>query len=144
MIAKGTWAGQYKYDNNAHLELRGIKATNFEIDITKIDNERFIGKVQDDLSTGGTEGVGDVTGSVIGNKVEFVKQMPILTVIAGRNGRRKAFNKKHRKIYYTGTISEDGKTATGRWKFKAGFILVGLMLILGKGNGGTWTMKLTE
>ena len=144
MIAKGTWTGQYKYDNNTHLELRGFEATNFEIKIIDIDNEQFTGKVQDDLSTGGTEGIGDITGIVDGDKIEFVKQMPVLTVIAGRNGTRKTFNKKHRKIYYSGILSNDGKTANGRWKFKAGFVLAGLMLIFGKGNGGTWTMKLSE
>lgn len=144
MIVKGIWKGQYKYDNKVHQQLKGVDATNFEIDITTIDDKHFTGTVQDDLSTGGTEGRGEISGRIIGNAVEFVKQMPVLSILNGKTGVRKTYNRKHRKIYYTGTFSDDGKTISGRWKFKAGFVLVGLMLILGSSNGGTWTMKLIE
>jgi hypothetical protein len=144
MIEKGNWKGLYKYHNKVHQELKGVDGTKFEIDITKIDNGHFAGTIQDDLATGGTEGVGEITGHVIGNQMYFVKQMPVLTVLILRDGTRKTFNKKHRKIYYTGTFSDDGKTVSGQWKFKFGFTLVGLLLIIGKANKGTWTMTLTE
>jgi hypothetical protein len=64
--------------------------------------------------------------------------------ILERDGTRKTFNKKHRKIYYTGTFSADGKTINGQWRFKFGFTLVGLLLIIGSANKGTWTMTLPE
>jgi hypothetical protein len=144
MIKKGSWKGLYKYNNKVHLELKGVEGTKFEIDITKIDNDHFTGTVQDDLATGGTEGVGEISGHVTSNQVYFVKQMPVLTTLNPRDGTRKTFNKKHRKIYYTGTFSDDGKTISGEWKFKAGFTLVGLLLIIGSANKGIWTMTLTE
>jgi len=144
MIKKGTWKGLYKYNNKIHHELKGVEGTKFEIDIREITDDRFSGTVQDDLITGGTEGVGEITGHVTGNEVHFVKQMPVLTILKPRDGVRKTYNKKHRKIYYTGTFSDDGKTISGQWTFKAGFALAGLSLIFGLANKGTWTMTLTE
>ncbi|MDO3628706.1 hypothetical protein [Mucilaginibacter sp. BT774] len=143
MIKKGTWKGLYKYNNKIHHELRR-EGTKFEISIIEINNDHFAGTVQDDLATGGTEGIGEITGHVTGNEVYFVKQMPIMTTLNPINGARKTFNKKHPNIYYTGTFSDDGKSISGQWRFKAGFTLVGLLLIIGLANKGTWTMTLTE
>ena len=144
MITKGIWKGQYKHDNKVHHRIEGVEATNFEINITSVDNEHFTGTVEDDLLTGGTEGIGQITGSVWGEQVEFIKQMPVLTTLNPKTGARKTYDRKHPKIYYTGTLSDDGRTISGRWKFKPGLILVGLMLLLGAGNGGTWTMTLDK
>ena len=66
MIQKGHWLGSYTFDNPAHNKARGFDKTNFEIEILNIDGNNFFGKVQDDLATGGTEGIGDVTGKVTG------------------------------------------------------------------------------
>ena len=143
MIEKGKWEGTYSYNNRVHQELKGVEGTKFEINITALDNGNFTGTVQDDLATGGTEGIGEIIGHVNGNQIHFVKQMPVMTMI-NLDGTRKTFNKKHRKIYYTGTFSDDGKTVSGEWRFKFGFTFVGLLLIIGAANKGTWTMKLAE
>src|ERR1700753_236375 len=104
MIVKGNWKGQYKYDNKIHERLLGFEATNFQIDITDINDKQFTGSVFDDVATGGMDGVGKIVGEVIGNKIEFVKQMPVMMMIDTK-GTRRTLNKKHRDIYYTGTFS---------------------------------------
>jgi hypothetical protein len=139
MIAKGNWKGQYKYDDRTHQQLKKVDATNFEIDIIAIDGDHFTGIVQDDIVTGGTEGIGEINGKVIGNHVEFVKQMPVMTFI-DTEGVRKILNKKQRKIYYSGTISGDQNTMTGQWRFKFGLVWVGIIPVLAKATHGTWTM----
>jgi hypothetical protein len=144
MIEIGHWVGQYKFYKEAHQKMSGFESTNFEIEITKVDNNNFIGKVQDDLSTGGTEGIGEIIGKVTGEKIEFFKQMPIMTLLIGKDGTRKTLNKKHRKIYYQGIFSSDRKSISGHWRFKFGFIWFGLIPIPVNPTKGTWTMKLKE
>ena len=87
MIATGHWSGYYKFDKEDIQEKIGFASTNFEIEITKTDKQNFTGNVQDDMSTGGTEGIGEITGKVSGEKIKFIKQMPFLTLILdhGRN-----------------------------------------------------------
>jgi hypothetical protein len=109
-----------------------------------VDKDNFLGKVQDDLATGGTEGVGQIKGKVQGDKVEFIKQMPIMTLAIGKSRKRKTLNKKHRNIYYSGTFSSDKKSISGRWRFKFGFIWLGLLPVPVTPTTGTWTMKLKE
>ena len=121
MIEKGQWIGQYKFDKEVYQRMIGFDSTNFEIEITAVDNNTFVGKVKDDLTTGGTEGIGEIVGKISGEKIEFIKQMPIMTLLIGKGGTRKTFKKKHRKIYYSGTFSSDGKSINGQWKFKFGF-----------------------
>jgi len=144
MIKTGHWAGQYKFDKEVHQKMTGFDSTNFDIEITSVDNNNFIGKVQDDLTTGGTEGVGEIVGKISGDKIAFVKQMPILTVMIDKNGTRKTFNKRHKKIYYSGTFSRDKTTIKGKWKFKFGFIWVGLIPFPVLPSYGTWTMKFKD
>jgi len=144
MISHGTWKGQYKYDDKFHQKLKGVDATNFEIIITSTEGDRFNGSVQDDLTTGGTEGIGEIVGKISGDKIEFIKQMPVMTVMVDKKGTRKTFNRKQRKIYYTGVFSNDRKTITGQWQFKFGFIWIGIIPIPVQANKGTWAMHLTE
>ena len=144
MIKIGYWIGQYKFDKEVHQKMTGFGHTNFEIEIISVDNNLFQGKVKDDLTTGGTEGIGEIQGKVTGDIVEFVKQMPIMTLLIGKDGTRKTLNRKHRKIYYSGTFSSDKKSISGHWRFKFGFIWFGLIPIPVTQTGGTWTMKLKE
>ena len=144
MIEIGRWAGQYKYDKEILQKAIGFDSTNFEIEITSIDNNIFLGKVQDDLTTGGTEGIGEIKGRVSGDAIEFVKHMPIMTLLVGKKATRKTLNKRHCKIYYSGTFSSDGKSMSGQWRFKFGFIWFGLFPIPSIPTKGTWTMKLIE
>jgi hypothetical protein len=144
MIKIGHWIGHYKFDKEAHQKMTGFDSTNFEIEITHLDKNIFFGTVKDDLFTGGTEGIGEVHGKVKGDIVEFVKQMPVMTLLVDKVGTRKTLNKKHRKIYYSGTFSSDKKSISGQWRFKFGFIWSGLIPIPVIPTKGTWTMKLTE
>ena len=144
MIKVGHWIGQYKFDKEVHQKMTGYDSTNFAIEITNVDNNNFFGKVQDDLTTGGTEGIGEIEGKVTGDIIEFVKQMPVMTLLVDKKGTRKTLNKKHRKIYYSGTFSSDGKSNSGQWRFKFGFIWFGLVPIPIIPTKGTWTIKLTE
>lgn len=89
MIKTGHWIGYYKFDKKIHQDMSGFPQTNFDIEITSVDKNNFIGKVLDDLSTGGTEGVGEITGNVVGENVHFIKQMPIMTLMIGKDGTRK-------------------------------------------------------
>jgi hypothetical protein len=144
MIEIGYWIGEYKFDKEVHQKMSGFDSTNFEIEITKVDNCNFSGKVQDDLSTGGTEGIGEIIGKVSGEKIEFIKQMPVMTLMVGKDGIRKKLNKSHRKIYYQGIFSGDRKSISGKWRFKFGFIWFGLIPIPVTPTKGTWTMKIKE
>lgn len=140
MIAKGSWQGYYQFDNKAHESMRGHKQTYFGIDIVNVYGNQFSGTVQDDLASGGTEGIGEITGTVDGSRVEFVKQMPVMTVLRA-DGTRQTFNKKHRKIYYSGELSADGKSISGQWRFKFGFLWIGIIPIPMESSKGTWAMS---
>ena len=144
MIQKGHWVGHYTFDNQVYNKIRGFEQTNFDIEILSVDSNKFIGKVEDDLSTGGTEGIGEITGNVSGENIEFVKQMPVMTILIDKKDTRKTFNKKHRKIYYSGKFSKDRQSITGRWRFKFGFVLFGLIPVPMAPSKGTWTMTLKD
>ena len=144
MIEIGHWIGQYKFDKEVRQKMTGFDITNFEIEITIVENNNFVGKVQDDLTTGGTEGIGEIVGKISGEKIEFIKQMPIMTLLIGKEGTRKTINKKHRKIYYSGTFSSNRRSISGQWRFKFGFIWFGLIPIPVIPTTGSWTMKFKE
>lgn len=145
MLETGHWIGQYKFDKEVHQRMIGFDSTNFEIEITAVDNNNsFVGKVQDDLTTGGTERIGQIAGKISGEKIEFIKQMPVMTLLLGKEGERKTLNKKHPKIYYSGNFSSDRKSITGQWRFKFGFIWFGLIPIPVMPTKGSWIMKLKE
>ncbi|HUM98772.1 MAG TPA: hypothetical protein PK275_13025 [Chitinophagaceae bacterium] len=144
MIKVGQWIGQYKFDKETHQKITGFDSTNFVIEIINVDSNCFRGNVHDDLTTGGTEGIGGIQGEVTGDIVKFVKQMPVMTLILGKNKTKKTLNRKHRKIYYSGKFSDDKKSISGHWRFKFGFIWFGLIPIPVAPTRGTWTMKLKE
>jgi hypothetical protein len=144
MIKIGRWIGQYKFDKEVNQKMIGFDHTNFEIEIISIDKNKFQGKVQDDITTGGTEGIGEIQGKIVGNTVKFIKQMPIMTILFDKEGERKTFNRKHSKIYYSGTYSSDKKSIGGHWRIKFGLIWIGLFPIVLIPTKGTWTMSLKE
>jgi hypothetical protein len=136
-ITKGHYTGFYKYNKERIQKIIAHDKTLFFIDINDTDGEKFSGTIQDDINTGGTPGIGTITGKINGDKIFFVKQMPIAAIIT--NDVQKNFNKKHRKIYYDG-IKSDG-IFKGTWKLKFGFIFFGLLPILIAETRGTWEMK---
>lgn len=144
MLQKGIYTGSYRFLNPETNKIRGFEHTNFEIEIITVDATGFTGKVQDDLTTGGTEGVGTVTGQIKGDKIEFVKQMPVMTLIVDKEGTRKTFNKKHSPIYYSGQFSADKRSVTGTWRFKFSFVWIGIIPVPTRASKGTWKMTFKE
>lgn len=144
MIQKGKWSGYYSFLNPEINKIRGFDKTNFEIQILAVEANRFTGKVQDELTTGGTEGIGEIIGQINGNEVQFVKKMPIMTLLVDKNGTIKTLNQKHRPIYYSGQFSNNKETLTGTWRFKFGFVWVGIIPIPIKPTKGTWTMTFNK
>jgi hypothetical protein len=140
MLQIGHYTGSYRYNDKRASAIIGHPKTNFEIEIMAIDGHTFTGKVQDDLNTGGTEGVGSISGTIINNSISFVKRMPIRSIRNIKTGVRKTYNQKHRPIYYTGKISDDGLLASGTWRFKFGFIWFGILPVPMASSSGTWEM----
>ena len=112
----------------------------FEIEILSVNDNAFTGKIHDDLTTGGTEGVGEISGKIIGERIDFVKLMPVMTFLIDRKGTKKNCNKKHRPIYYTGQFSSDGQTISGTWRFKFGFVWIGIIPVPVIPSKGIWSM----
>jgi hypothetical protein len=140
MIQIGKWTGHYSFIDQKVNKIRGYEKTLFEIEILTVNDNTFTGKIQDDLITGGTEGVGEILGKIIGDRIDFVKLMPIMTLLIDNKGTRKTLNKKHRPIYYTGQFSSDGQTVSGTWRFKFGFVWIGIIPVPVKASKGMWTM----
>lgn len=133
----GHYKGYYEYDNKSIAASVSHGVTFFFVDITATDGKNFSGTIQDDAFTGGTPGVGTITGEIQGDRITFIKQMPIASFIM--DGQKRNFDKKHPKIYYTG-IKTDRKYA-GTWKIKLGFFMDGFLLLLGARTTGTWEME---
>lgn len=137
---KGEWQGYYRYNSAAIQQKRGIDKTYFYMHIQSADNGRFSGTVEDDLSTRGTPGTGSIKGSLTGRHIAFVKLMPIKTMLAA-NGESVHMKEKHPPLYYSGTVSEDGQSIQGSWKFKFGFTMVGFLPMPVFPISGTWYME---
>lgn len=137
------WKGTYEYDKCKHQEATGSDRTNFEVEIISISGSNFVGKIVDDVNSGGTAGIGEVAGRISGNEIEFVKKMPVLT----RFEKGKIVpvkNKKGRNIFYSGILSDDGKSASGRWRFKIGVGFLGILPVIFLPTSGVWTMSAVE
>jgi len=133
------WTGSYTYKSRKLQARTGLDQTNFEIDITFSEGDRFSGTIIDVATTGGTEGVGEISGAITGDSIEFVKRMPVRTVFIGKM-MRAMHGKQHRDIYYSGTLSPDAKSASGKWRFKLGFGFIGLLPALYFQIPGVWSM----
>ena len=123
----GQWTGFYSFSNSKINKMRGFEKTSFDIQILECIDNKFKGTVQDDLATGGAEGTGDIIGQIQKDRIDFVKSLPVLTLIIDKKGTRKTLNQKHPPIYYTGILSKDKHTATGTWRFKFGIVWLGII-----------------
>jgi hypothetical protein len=141
MIKVGKWTGHYSFNNENINKIRGFEKTLFEFEILNVNGNVFNGKIKDDLNTGGMEGIGEIAGKIMGNKIDFIKTMPIMTLLVDKKGTRKMLNKKHRPIYYTGQFSSDGQMVSGTWRFKFGLIWIGLFPIPVIPSIGIWSMS---
>lgn len=135
----GIWKGSYTYNSTKIQSNIGFPKTNFKIEITDINEDQFVGKVTDDIDSGGTPGIGDITGKLIDNEVSFIKIMPHKALI-DRDGNIKVLKGKHPKIYYRGSLTADRKTIEGTWRFKLGFMMIGIIPVIMPPIKGKFTM----
>ena len=135
---KGIWTGKYKHENKRIPEERRNQWTKFKIEITKFDGKNFSGEIEDDLDSGGTRGKGIIEGKLNNNKIEFVKKMPIQTILLP-DGTRNESIRPQRNIYYSGLL-EDG-FFKGSWKFKWGIRRVNNKVALLLPIKGIWEMR---
>ena len=138
----GKWKGFYKYEKQAIQDRIGFDKTNFTISIEAFENNRFKGKVEDDIFTKGTPGVGTIEGSINGEKVKFVKRMPVKAAIS-KTGKIVTFKRTHTPIYYEGTFTNDRKSIKGTWKMKISFSMIGFLAIF-LPTKGYWQMDFVE
>ena len=137
MISK-KWRGSYRYDDALARKVIGFDHTNFEIEFIFSDDIHFTGTVKDDRSTGGTPGTGEVSGTVIGDEVRFVKKMPVLTVFINASYKTDE-GRKHPNIYYVGSLSADSKSMSGKWKLRFGVGFWGIWPTIYLPTTGTWS-----
>jgi hypothetical protein len=133
----GVWKGYYTYNKKYYKNKEGVK-NHFTITIENVSGNSFSGKVEDDAATGGTSGVGRVEGKVKGDKIEFIKKMPVHVMFDGEK-RILEENKSHPNIYYSGILS-DNKVKAGKWRFRRRIFFSGGRLFWGAGNG-EWAME---
>jgi hypothetical protein len=89
MIQIVNWTGYYSFLNPKINASRGFEQTYFNIEILTVDKNQFAGTVTDDLSTGGMKGTGEINGKFDGNRIEFTKGMPVMTLIVDKSGSKK-------------------------------------------------------
>ena len=114
----GTWKGTYTYDIPERHKDDRTQKVEFKIVINSIDKNHFSGKVEDNLSTGGTPGIGRINGKFNDYELTFEKDMPIQARIEKDGSHSIDKNKKHPTILYTGEFSRSKKSVTGSWRFK--------------------------
>jgi hypothetical protein len=138
----GTWKGKYKYNLKYNPEFND-KKVEFTVEIKEFDGEKFIGTVRDDDENYGTKGLGTIEGKLNCNDINFIKQMPIKSVL-DRNGRRLEFeNEKHKPIHYFGTLNSTN-SCTGKWKIKGGIRFKNFSFYFSFATKGTWEMVKIE
>ncbi|HTA27754.1 MAG TPA: hypothetical protein VK809_08195 [Bacteroidia bacterium] len=140
----GKYKGYYKYDN---YKFQKFDKTYFTIEITHSDVEKnFYGCVEDDLSSGGMPGIGDIHGSLKEGKILFIKSMPYQGVFiesdsSGRYELQMDKSKRHQPIYYEGKTLPNGKYG-GKWNFRHNGMITQIIIWLkGIKTGGTWEMS---
>ncbi|MGH1520469.1 hypothetical protein [Chryseobacterium sp. JK1] len=137
----GTWKGKYKYNIKKSSEFYD-KEVEFLLKITVFDGENFAGTVQDNDHEYGTRGIGTIIGKINDNCIEFIKQMPIKTMVSMNGKRVENENEKHPPIYYTG-ISNLKDSYSGHWKIKGSSVISKLLYLL-IGVKGIWEIAKIE
>ncbi len=138
----GTWKGFYKYDKQGIQDKIGFDRTNFTIYIDSFENNKFKGKAEDDIFTGGMPGVGRVKGTVKAEKVRFIKIMPSKSPF-NKPGEPEIYKDKYLSVIHEGTFSEDKKTIKGIWNIKFQFAIISFILLLFP-TKGTWQIDFVD
>lgn len=141
----GKWNGNYDYDlPDKYIDERTQKVE-FSIEIFNTEDTTFRGTVEDDLSTGGTPGRGEIKGNYNGYDVTFEKLMPISAMIDAKGNHIIKEKKKHKAIIYQGVFSRDKKNVSGTWRFKKKMLgWYGIIPFWGYPGWGEFTMTKKE
>jgi hypothetical protein len=123
-MVTGRWSGSYAYDPMP--DLGALPTVGFVLAVASEHTGRFRGTVQDDPVAGGSE-VGTIEGFISGDRVEFVKRMPVLYLL--ESGRVRHVAECVREwwgleldgpvpappIFYEGVFAVGGRELGGRW-----------------------------
>jgi hypothetical protein len=141
MDMKGTWSGTYEYNLSKEFEKANKSPVAFTIKITNWENSKFTGTVEDDLSKGGTPGIGEIAGVVKDVQVSFTKKMPIAAFYDENGNSFIEEDKKHATLYYKGMLADN--QIKGSWRFKNKIVWFGIIPRWYKGGNGTFSMNKT-
>jgi len=140
---KGVWNGTYQYAIPDEFKDDKMIDVKFTITIDKVNGNTFTGTVQDDLSTGGTAGIGIIEGKFDNKTIRFTKNMPIRTrIINEALDRNINEDKKHPTLFYEGQFSRNKQAINGLWKFKKRVVFwKGFIPLYISVGHGTFTMS---
>lgn len=136
---QGKWKGQYWYLGNVPEQIKNRK-TSFIVNILPFTNSKINGTIEDDLTTGGTEGIGEISGNIKGDTIQFVKKMPIQTM-RFKDGTKITKKKPHVPIYYSGTFNQEKTKIKGTWKIKFSITFHKWLPYIGLPVKGEWEME---
>lgn len=114
----GIWKGFYTYNMPNEFKDEKMQKVEFIIKIGKVKGSNSWCAVEDNNETGGTHGVGQISGKYTDEGVQFDKNMPIHTVVNEKNEHISVRSKKHPTMAYTGDFSRSKKRISGYWAFK--------------------------
>jgi hypothetical protein len=140
----GTWEGAYEYDLPDIFEKKYFPKVRFTITITEVKGNTFIGTVEDNVSDGGMEDIGQIEGKFTATTIQFLKTMPFLVEKDqyGKNHLDKT--KKHPILIYNGAFSRSKNNISGDWIFKPKTRFFGLIKLANSMDKGTFTMHKVE
>lgn len=139
----GKWKGYYAYKLQYLADIAGAEKTYFTIDITEMQSGKFSGIVLDDVTTGGMEEVGKISGELDGGLVYFKKYMPVRSTFTA-DGKVEKMNRPHPVIHYKGEYFPLEKKMQGTWKIKGGLFFYKRRLYINRATTGVWEMSMTD
>jgi hypothetical protein len=134
---KGIWHGTYQYSIPDEFKDDKMIDVNFTLTIDTIKGKSFSGTVEDDLSSGGTPGIGVIKGTFDKDSIYFTKKMPVLSQVDEHRKHTNDTNKKHPTLVYEGVFSRSKHILTGTWKFKSKTVVWNGLIpsFVSRGNG---------
>lgn len=138
---KGIWNGTYTYNVPDEYKDDRLIEVKFRIEVLEVKKNIFSGTVKDDLESGGTSGIGTISGSCTETEIKYIKQMPIYAYIDKEGNHLTNPKRKHLPIIYEGSFSRSKKHITGIWKFKKKrLVFINLIPRLITNGSGHFTM----